>query len=90
MSTDQVIVTNGNNTDLVINRKDKLLIRDNERDLSIYLGPATKERIEQLIFNLNQMKSVCPNVPKPKFGEPGFQFDPCPECGSRSLRCGCD
>lgn len=59
MSTDQVIVTNGNNTDLVINRKNKLLIRDNERDLSIYLGPATQSRVDELIFNLQQIRSVC-------------------------------
>lgn len=36
----------------------------------------------------NQEEVYVGPVPKP--GQPGFQFDACPECGSRSLRCGCD
>ncbi len=28
--------------------------------------------------------------PKPKYGEPGFQWPACEQCGSTSLRCGCD
>jgi len=25
-----------------------------------------------------------------KPGQPGFEWPPCDQCGSRSLRCGCD
>ncbi len=53
------MVTNGFKTELIIDKNDELWIRTLDHKTNIYLGSATKARCDQLIFNLQQMKSVC-------------------------------
>lgn len=58
-STVTVAVTNGEGTELVIDNEDVLWIRTSNRQTNIRLGRATKARVEQLLYNLNQIGTMC-------------------------------
>lgn len=51
----------------------------------IHLGPNAGKAFMQMLDD-----SGIYEAPKPKYGEPGFTFPACDQCGSTSLRCGCD
>lgn len=54
------LVTNGWSTEIVIGRDQKLYLTYDDNREQIPLGPATKKRIDEIIYNLNQLKSVLP------------------------------
>jgi len=55
-------VSNGNKTDIVITHDMQLYLTEeiNKSFHWSHLGPATKDRIDQIIYNLNQLRNMCP------------------------------
>lgn len=59
-------VSNGNDTEFVATSTGDLYVRQYHPDnqdsvlVAVSLGSATQERIDETIFNLQQMRSVCP------------------------------
>jgi beta-xylosidase len=54
-----VSVSNGEDTDLVVDKDDVLWLVNTKNLNNIRLGPATKARVDQLLFNLGQIRTVC-------------------------------
>lgn len=56
----QATVTNGEQTEIVITKDDRICLYHEPTGCGIYVGPATRKRVDQLIFNLQQLRSVMP------------------------------
>lgn len=61
MTNYKIIVNNLAQSDLVITKDNKILLVDKGRKpaLKVYLGPATKDRVDLLIDNLQRLKVHC-------------------------------
>lgn len=62
MTNYKIILSNAAQTDLVITKDNKILLvgKANSKPISkTYLGPATKERVDLLIDNLQRLKVHC-------------------------------
>lgn len=54
------VVSNGWSSEIVVGKDQQLYLTYDRNEHQIPLGPATKARVEQILFNLNQIKSVLP------------------------------
>jgi hypothetical protein len=75
--------------DVGLNKEDQLIIRHGLNRIN--MGVMSDIDIDNMCEYLQRLKIHLPKkeVPKPKPGEPGFEWEPCGDCGSTSLRCGC-